>query len=337
VASSEPFPHAPLGRITLTAESLVADHPPRFKNRNKEALFSHVCPPRTTYSGEITVSRWPQRLLPLELRWADAPTRIELRPGIFQYAPVTADHIAWTLNFAHSSLFIAYAGPLFAQDEMQVMEHPALASVRERLKDDPDPRLRPLTREGGLATPVLLRGVERRCAIATDVNADEDRPRGLYGNAFARASEAAVLRATRVLSPPTISNILAIEAPEGGMGRYGLEQLFDALSTAYSGFSAARAESEFAAEDASSKVEVHSGHWGTGAYGGDRVLMAMLQFLAAKAAGLDRLVFHTVDHAGAEPCREALRRLDGLTALPLGGTLQAIAAMGFEWGFSDGN
>lgn len=39
------------------------------------------------------------------------------------------------VNFADPNMFVAYAGPLFAQDEIQVMEHPTLASVREYLLD----------------------------------------------------------------------------------------------------------------------------------------------------------------------------------------------------------
>ena len=45
----------------------------------------------------------------------------------------------------------------------------------------------------------------------------------------------------------------------------------EVFATAYTGFRAARAES-----GAGFEVVVHTGHWGTGAYGGDRVLMALL-------------------------------------------------------------
>lgn len=59
---------------------------------------------------------------------------------------------------------------------------------------------------------------------------DADRPYGLYGNAFARAPVAAVLRATRHIDPPTASDILAVEAPPDGAGRYTLAQLFDVVT-----------------------------------------------------------------------------------------------------------
>jgi hypothetical protein len=50
----------------------------------------------------------------------------------------------WYLNFAHYNLFCAYGGSLFAQDEMQVAEHPPLCSLREALLDS---NIKPLTVE----------------------------------------------------------------------------------------------------------------------------------------------------------------------------------------------
>lgn len=324
----------PLGRATLEAAALVAKHPPRLKHANKRAVYEKACPPGARHGGAITVSRWPQRALPADARWAVAHTSVELREDVFPYDPPRAGAVEWHLNFAHTVLFVAYGGPLFAQDEMQVAEHPALASVREWLTSEALPGLRPVTRENGEATPVLIRGVERRCAVATDADLDQDRPAGLYGNAFGRARVEAVRRATRVIDPPTITNLLAMEAPPGASGRYTEGQIRDVAATAYSGFRAARAESGAGAE-----VVVHTGHWGTGAYGGHRVLMAMLQVMAARAAGLDRMVFHTYDRAGAAPVREAITRVDDLAraAVTLDEALRRVEAEGFAWGVSDGN
>ncbi len=232
---------------------------------------------------------------------------------------------------------MAYGGPLFAQDEMQVTEHPALGAVREWLLAESLPGLRGVTREDGRATPVLLRGVERRCAVATDVDLDEGRPYGLYGNAFARASVETVLCATRVIEPPTVSNLVAMEAPPGGVGPYTDAQARSIMATAYTGFDAATRESRRDGRDVD--VVLHTGHWGTGAYGGDRGLMAILQVVAAKAAGVERLVFHAADERGMEPCREALSWLEAMEgrAPTLGALLEAVVDEGFEWGVSDGN
>ena len=71
----------------------------------------------------------------------------------------------WHVNFADPALFVAYGSSLFAQDEMQVAEHPALGALAEALRAGARVAL---TEQGGKATPVLVAGVERRCRVATD-------------------------------------------------------------------------------------------------------------------------------------------------------------------------
>jgi hypothetical protein len=213
-----------------------------------------------------------------------------------------------------------------------------LGALAEVLNASHDPKLRPLTVENG-PTPVLVRGVERRCALAIDRNADEGRPAGLYGNRFAQSSAEAVQRAVRVLQPPTITNILAMAAVPGGYGEYSERDIRDVLVTAYTGFRAAVIESELAVP--STRIVVHSGHWGTGAFGGNRVLMAMLQILAARLAGLDRLVFHTVDADGRESWDDAVRwvgeRVWAKGSETVDELVDRLVAMRFVWGQSDGN
>ncbi len=318
-----------LGRIALDAAALMRTHPPRWQHPKKQALFDHVCPPGSVHAGTITVARWAEQALPMAARWSERPLDGELRADVFQYTPRTAGRVGldWHLNFAHSSLFLAYGGPLLAQDELQCVEHPVLGAVRECLREQTDPGLQPLTREQERATPVLLRGVERRCVLDTST---------LYGNAFARASVAAIVAATRVLRPPTISNILAMEAPIGGSGYYASSQIEDVLRTAYTGFAATIAETRAATGTNDPEVVIHTGHWGTGAYGGHRVLMAMLQIVAARLAGVSRLVFHTVDERGLAPVHAALEKLGPLATLNLGATIRAIDAMRFMWGAPNG-
>jgi hypothetical protein len=149
-----------------------------------------------------------------------------------------------------------------------------------------------------------------------------------------------VRRAVTVLDPPTISNILAMSALPGGSGAYSEEEIRWTLATAYSGFRAARVESQLAAEGAA--VVIHTGHWGTGAFGGNKVLMTMLQALAARLAGVDRLVYHTFDATGSEAAEEGMRRVEEAVKRAGAGmrveeVVRAVRGMGFQWGASDGN
>ncbi|GAB1543223.1 hypothetical protein NUACC21_58970 [Scytonema sp. NUACC21] len=328
-------------RHTFNAQHLVDAYPPKLKNKNKKIVYQIACPPGGFHSGEVMFSRWRAMPLPPILSSSNHRTEFEERNGYFEYEPLSEknDEVEWYLNFAHSDLFCAYSGPLFAQDEMQVAEHPALGSLREALLDG---GIEPLTVEAGEPTPVLIRGVERRCAIATDSNIEQARPYGLYGNNFARATPEAIELATKPLNPPTVTNIIAMEAPLSGYGFYTQEEIQYVLATAFTGFSAAKVES-YSESEREPVVIIHTGFWGCGAYGGNRILMALLQLLAARLAQVNRLVFHTgVDAIGAQDFATAQRILNEHLA-PVGSNVEVSAlitqlhAMKFQWGVSDGN
>jgi hypothetical protein len=310
-----------LDRAELDVARLAAEGWPRFPSERKRWLLELALrggPPQ----GALGFSRWSCASLP-----ATIPRRraaIGARPGIFAYEASSASWIRWHLNFADPELFAFCGGDLFAQDEIQVAEHPALALLRQRLLAE---RRATRTVEGARPTPVLVSGVERRLAIDT---------RAIYGNALRRSSREELERAARVLTTPTRSHILAIAAPRHGYGAYRRAELVSALETATSGFRAAVIESRSLAPQA--RVEVVSGWWGCGAFGGNRVVMSFVQILAAHLADLDSLVLHTVE-SGSDAVDEA-RELVDLLAPPdtaLSPALDGLVTRGFAWGQSDGN
>jgi len=240
------------------------------------------------------------------------------------------------VNFADAHLFVAYSSSLLAQDELQVLEHPALGSVREAFRAAGE---HPLTVEGGKPTPVLLAGVERRCHLATEPNAEEGRPMGLYGNKFASASAEAIRQATHRLEPQPVSNVIAMEAPPGGTGAYGSTTIRYILTTAYTGYRAAVRESQRLKSNVS-PVVVHTGFWGCGAYGGNRTLMAALQIIAAGLAKLDYPAFHTGEHSGAAflhqaraLCREELGATQPIRTADI---VARLTGLEYEWGQGNG-
>lgn len=336
----------PIYREVFDTQTLVESFPPKLRDRNKKVVYRIACPLGSVHGGQLVFSRWAAMSLPEKTRAEDAKTAFECRADVFGYEPTPAGQprCEWYLNFAHHDLFCAYGGPAFAQDEIQVAEHPALGSLREALLASNT--IQPLTVENGQPTPVLIRGVERRCMVATDQDAAEGRPLGLYGNHFCRAKADVVERATRPISPPTVTNLIAMEAPSYGEGAYSLDQIDYILRTAYSGFRAAQIESTSAGvtenESSLPEVVIHTGFWGCGAYGGNRILMALLQILAARLAGIDQVVFHAFDQAGSDAYSAAEAMLDRVRPLGDGDVairtiLTRIQALGFQWGTSDGN
>ena len=306
--------HEPLERRRWPAATLPS---PRYKNAHKQKLFALL---RGGAGGEIGYSRWARRPLPAEL----PPSRpqVLVHPGVYDYA---GDGAVWQVNFADPNLFFAYASSLLAQDELQALEHPLLGSIREQLLADGLPAL---TEENDQPTPVLVTGVERRLSV--DTAPDIDRPRGLYGREFAAAGWESVRAATTVLEPPTRSNLIAMAAPVGN-GKYTLTQLEAVLATAYSAFAAAADESRALWPGA--PVEINTGFWGCGAFGGNRAVMVTLQLAAARLAGVARVRFHTVTQAGVLDFESAAEVPDGDVA----GMLRALEAAGHRWGVSDGN
>jgi Poly (ADP-ribose) glycohydrolase (PARG), Macro domain fold len=325
----------PIEQFEIEAAALFRDHPPRFHHPYKQLAYEVACPAGCEHQGTMTFSRWNAVPLP-EAIGRSQSLRVEVRPDFFRYEPSVPPRIEWTLNFADPFLFCAYKGALLAQDEMQVAEHPALGALHEMLLATR--RAKPLTVEGGAPTPVLVAGVERRLVIHTEPDAAAGRPGGLYGHRFTMAPRDVVARALERLDPPTVSNILAMAAPEPSYGPYDAATIETVLVTAMTGFAAAVAESH-RPWGADARTAIHTGFWGCGAFGGNRTVMVALQILAAHLAGLDRLIFHAPETADFEAGRLLAEDL----LPPSGGTRSLANLIGevvgrkFQWGESDGN
>ena len=332
-----PIPE-PLERLVFDGRELMYEYPPVIHDANKRIVYDIACPPECQFPGEIVYTRWPAFALPDGADARRALALLESRPGIFDYTPAgnLPGAVEWHVNFADPRLFCGYGTSLFAQDEMMVAEHPALGSIREALRAGGYPAV---TENDNGPTPVLITDVRRCCHVATDANAAEGRPRGLYGNEFGMATADTVRRATTRLDPPTISNIIALAAPAYGVGKYTRDDIRRILITAYTGFRAAVAESE-RLSGAEAPVAVHTGYWGCGVFGGNRVLMTALQLLAAEMAGVSRVVFHTANVAGGPFLEEAVQMLseDLAPAGPMTADdlLDRVLGLGFVWGMSGG-
>ena len=322
----------PIARYIFDASELVEQEPAQLFSKNKKVVYAIACPPGAVHKGKVNYSRWKYMELPDSISIKGLSNRVTLRAGFYDYLPNEgiSKALEWHVNFADPDLFLAYGTDLFAQDEMQVAEHPVLASLKQKLnvlQSDAS------TVDGNDPTPILISGAERRCSVKTDQNSLENRPYGLYGNAFGRASEDVIRKATMVIDPPTITNLICIAAPDGGDGKYTKDEILYILHTTYTGFRAALIESD------SSPVIIHSGYWGCGAFGGNRILVTWLQALAAQLAGVEQLILHTGDPDFGE-LKKAWAVIEkdlGNETMPINTLIQKILAMGFEWGVSDGN
>jgi hypothetical protein len=307
-------------------------YPLTLTHPSKVHAFGLVVPPGTVHRGTIEVTRWAAMPLPTVIDAAGS-MELEVRPTPYTYeaSPSEARVRDWHVNFADGDLFFGYGSWLFAQDELQVLEHPALGAVRGALLETNDAR----TLEGEAPTPVLISGVERRCRIHTTPDASVGRPDGLYGKAFSRATDAQRASGITLIEPPTVSHIIAIAAPRHGHGPYTRKQVETILETAYSGFRAAVLESE---RDGLGAV-IHSGFWGCGAFGGNRRMMLMLQEVAARMAGVTKLVLYVMNEEGLELAAGSSsqgKQLLGGGEIGLEAVIERVVAMGLRWGVGNG-
>eukprot|EP01120_Amphizonella_sp_Union-15-10_P015388 TRINITY_DN7915_c0_g1_i1.p1 TRINITY_DN7915_c0_g1~~TRINITY_DN7915_c0_g1_i1.p1 ORF type:complete len:347 (-),score=46.86 TRINITY_DN7915_c0_g1_i1:123-1163(-) len=332
---------------SYNTQDLVSKNPPKIHNPNKKFLYKLSCPPNSLHSGQIVFSRWRSMPLPKCYSTSLPPTDYVLEQGEYIYPSQNVDSrgpiVTWHVNFADRELFLVYGGPLFAQDEHQVTEHPALGSLKEFLQKLrlSDSRFSPLTREDNRPTPILIQGVERRIKIDIKPNKILGIPKGLWGNEFMQANEETLKKASTPILNPTISNILAIEAPSKGSGEYSFGTINDILVTAYTGYVAVKVQSQLHVDPTGSvraKVVVHTGGWGTGAYGGNKIIMVLLQLIAARLAGVDVMIYHGFTSEGCDAYREAMKVMGEITKeeITVSSLIAKIQGLGFKWGLSNG-
>ena len=321
--------------LALERRQLLEDHPPNFQHPYKRMLYQLSDLPARLDASPLRLARY-RRARGIAAN-ADHRAAVRARPGFYDYA-VAPEHAAgrldWHVNFADGDLFFAYGSSLFAQDEMQVAEHPLLGSVREYLfeRSFKDSDYDPCTRDDdNRPSPVLIRGVERCLHIDTAPDASRGRREGLYGNRFAQAGEATIRAATRVIDPPTLTNLIAMEAPKPGRGRYQPATIADILETAYTAFGAA-----VSLGGGACATVIHTGNWGCGAYGGNRTLMLAAQLLMADWAGAAEVLLYDAKEsalAAALALRDRMQR----ERMSFQAAVAFLAEQRFDWGVSDGN
>lgn len=322
-----------MDEFQMDSKELYQNFPPILNDDNKLLVLEIATKSSGGYpfAGKISYKRWRGVELPKSL---EMKSKFSANAGIFKYAPQNdANIVDWHLNFADPYLFRAYGSSLLAQDEIQVAEHPILGSVREMLIFNS--RCAQTVDNDWKPTPVTITGAQRGCVIDTSPNPDIGCPDGLYGNAFHKASADQVRAVTTCISPPTLSNILAICAPEGGYGNYTIEDIIKVLHTAYTGFYFARQESKNVVKK-HPKTVIHTGFWGCGAFGGNRILMTILQCIAADLANVD-IEFWAFDAPGVKIAEEAYSRYKALGNGNVFNILKILENEKFQWGESDGN
>lgn len=318
---------------------LLDNFKPEWKNKNKLLLQSLHENVNYDTNELVSCSRWSHINYNSITFDFNEKFQLDIQANGYEYEDYDRlNEMHWYKNFADARLFVAYASSLFAQDEIQVAEHPILANLLIAMYNEEkhSPGCRPFTVENQLPRPILIQNAVRKIAVDT-INYP------IYGNAFAKAHPDLIKQATKVLNPPVNSNIVCLVAPPGGYGAYRLEEIKYIFLTAYTGYKAIKYETREKLGNDGICV-LHTGNWGAGAFGGSHELMALLQILAARCACIDRVVYHTFIDKYKKHVEDAVDKIEKIIQeesdinwANIDNLLIKIHAFGFKWGVSDGN
>lgn len=332
-----------IGETSIGTKELLENHPPVYGNPFKKKIYTKA---RDLYlsrhaadasAPEIFISRYKPDDMVVSGASRQAMDVQSVR-GFFGYEqPKDRGTVAWYMNYADRNLFIAYASDLFAQDEIQCLEHPLLGCVKEYLRNVRQKGLEPLTEQEEVPTPVLIQNVPYWIHVDTSPKDKKGNTHSIYGRMFSNASETLLEKGITVRDAESRSNILAMSAPPvygvRAGSKYTKATIHKIMRTLLTGFGAAVQQAHETCGKAA-KVEIHTGRFGCGAFGNSEALMLLSQLVAAYKAGVDSIVFHSVN----ESLLEGAKRLaDGLYMSEMEEIIEIILDQGYLWGESDGN
>ena len=95
----------------------------------------------------------------------------------------------WWVKFADKNLFVYYGSDLFAQDEIQTLEHPLLGSVVEYLDNNEIPNLISKTEGKNRVSPFFVENVPYWISVNVNPILSSGETANIYGRNFSQEQE----------------------------------------------------------------------------------------------------------------------------------------------------
>lgn len=314
--------------ITLDIQDLIKNYPPEYSCDNKKTKYEEAFAIHKKQTGKISVSRWKFAESQSPLTKNDVS--VKFRDEYFSYDDAdSADTKVYYLNYADPNLFGYYDSDLFAQDEIQTLEHPLLGSVMEYIDKNETSVLKSLTEENGEPTPYIVEGAPYWLKVVTNPILPTGETLNLYGRNFCRASKEILDIAVKPIKEERANNIIALAAPALGSGEYKRKQIEQILKAVIASFSAALSLAD------TKKCVIHTGNWGAGAFGNNRELIYLAQLIGASVAGGAELVFHAIDEDDFAEAQKKFAQWNG--SADFAECVDFFVNQHYHWASGDGN
>lgn len=314
--------------IALDIQDLIKNYPPEYSCENKKIKYEEALAIHKSQTGTIGVSRW--KFEGDGKAFVKNDVKATLCDGYFTYDDEdTEEKKVYYLNYADPNLFGYYDGSLFAQDEIQTLEHPLLGSVMEYIDKNETPVLRSLTEEKGEPTPYIVEGAPYWLKVTTNPPLPTGEVLNIYGRNFYQATREVLDIAVKPIREEKKNNIIAMAAPACKSGEYKRRDIEQILKTVIVSFSAAISLSH------GKRCVIHTGNWGAGAFGNNRELIYLAQLVGASVAGGAELVFHAIDE---NDFATAKKKFDGWKGnADFSECVDYFLNQHYQWGNGDGN
>ena len=317
-----------MAAVKLDIQNLIKNYPPEYSCKNKKIKYEEALKIHKNQTGSIDVSRWKYADDKQEL--VKNPVKVTFCKDYFSYVDVDrSDTRVYYLNYADPNLFGYYDSDLFAQDEIQTLEHPLLGSVMEYIDKNETAELKSLTEEKGEPTPFIVEGAPYWLRVVTNPRLPTGEVLNLYGRNFWVAPREILDIAVNPVVDERKNNIIAMAAPALGEGEYERRDIEQILKTVIVSFSAAVSLS------GGKKCVIHTGNWGAGAFGNNRELIYLAQLVGASVAGGVELIFHAIDDGDFAA---AQKKFDGWKgSADFAECVDFLMNQHYHWSSGDGN
>ncbi len=74
-------------RLQFDTQRLVTEHPPVWRDRNKQIVYEITCPPGSAHCGRLNYSRWTAKAVCLDADPEAAVRRVVARAGCYDHVP----------------------------------------------------------------------------------------------------------------------------------------------------------------------------------------------------------------------------------------------------------